>query len=109
MSANKPSKSEDEYFAREEAELLKQQRERARQAADEAARKLHYMKCPKDGHDMEQVTFHGVTVERCTHCQGVFLDAPEIEAITAHEDVGLLGRVVRDLAATFRGIKTEPK
>jgi len=109
MTPNKPSKSEDEYFAKEEAELLKQQREQARQAADEAARKAHYMKCPKDGHDMEQVTFHDVTVERCLHCHGIFLDADEIAAITRHADATLLGRVVRDLAATFRGIKTEPK
>lgn len=109
MTTNKPSKSEDEFFAREEAELLKAQRERARTAADEAERRTHYMKCPKDGHDMEQIEFHGVTVERCLHCKGIFLDAGELAAVVAKEDMTLLGRVVRDLSNALRGAKTEPK
>jgi Zn-finger nucleic acid-binding protein len=67
------------------------------------------MKCPKDGHDMEQAEFHGVTVERCLHCQGIFLDADEIAALVAQDDVTLLGRVVRDISAALRGAKPESK
>lgn len=109
MPTNKPSKAEDEFFAKEEAELLKEQRHKAQEAADEAARRSHYMKCPKDGHDMEQVEFLGVTVERCLHCKGIFLDAGELASVVAKEDVTLLGRVVRDLSNALRGARTEPK
>src|SRR2546422_7165720 len=38
------SKNEDEYFARRDAELLRQQREAARKSAVEVERKTHYMK-----------------------------------------------------------------
>ncbi len=109
MPTNKPSKSEDEFFAKEEAELLKEQRRRAREAAEAAQRQMHLMKCPKDGHDMVQTEFHGITVERCLHCQGIFLDANEVAAVIAHEDMTLLGRVVRDISAALRGSKPESK
>ncbi len=109
MTPQKPSKSEDEYFAREEAELLKAQRERAKAAAEEATRQLHHMKCPKDGHDLVHEEFHGVTVDRCVHCQGIFLDADEIAAVVAKNDPTLLGRVVRDFSAALRAPRPESK
>ncbi len=109
MSPQKPSKSEDEYFAKEEAELLKAQRERAKAAAEEAARQLHFMKCPKDGHDLVHEEFHGVTVDRCVHCQGIFLDADEIAAVMAKDDPTLLGRVIRDLSQVLRAPRSESK
>jgi len=109
MPTNKPSKNEDEFFAKKDAEHLKEQRRRAREAAEAAARHGHFMKCPKDGHDLVPEEFHGVTVDRCLHCQGIFLDASEIAAVVAHEDMTLLGRVVRDISAALRGPHTEPK
>jgi Zn-finger nucleic acid-binding protein len=109
MTPNKPSKSEDEYFAKEEAELLKAQRLRAKEAAEEAARQLHHMKCPKDGHDLVHEEFHGVTVDRCVHCQGIFLDSDEIAAVVAKNDPTLLGRVVRDITAALRAPRPESK
>jgi hypothetical protein len=44
--ADQPSKNEEEYFAQREAELLRQQRATAQQAAAEAERRSHRMKCP---------------------------------------------------------------
>ena len=35
------------------------------------------MNCPKCQAAMETVTFEGVTVDRCTGCQGIWLDAGE--------------------------------
>ena len=60
---DKPSRNEDEYFVRREAEILKQRRAEieARRAADE--RRFHDRKCPKDGHDLEAREFHGVVIE----------------------------------------------
>jgi hypothetical protein len=57
MSTNKPSKSEDEYFAKEEAELLKAQRLRAKEAAEAAARQVLHEVYPKDGHDLVHEEF----------------------------------------------------
>jgi Zn-finger nucleic acid-binding protein len=102
MKSDKPSRNEDEYFAREDAELMRKQRERAHSAAVEAERKTHYMKCPKDGYDLTSSEFHGVQIETCPHCGGMWLDAGELEAV-AHEDhPTVLGRVLSDAFSAFR-------
>lgn len=102
MKSDKPSRNEDEYFAREDAELMRKQRERAHSAAVEAERKTHYMKCPKDGYDLTSSEYHGVQIETCPHCGGMWLDAGELEAV-AHEDhPTVLGRVLSDAFAAFR-------
>ena len=102
MKSDKPSRNEEEYFAREDAELLRKQRERAHAAAVEAERKTHYMKCPKDGYDLASTEYHGVQIETCPHCGGIWLDADEIAAV-AHEDhTSVISRVLSDALSTFR-------
>jgi Zn-finger nucleic acid-binding protein len=103
MSIEKPSRNEDEYFAQQNAELLRQQREKMEAAALEAERKSHYMKCPKDGHDLVSSEYHGVQIETCPHCGGMWLDAGELE-IVAHEDrPALMTRVLSEALSAFRG------
>ena len=102
MTHGKPSRNEGEYFAREDAELLRRERERAHVASLEAERKTHYMKCPKDGYDLARSQYHGVEIMTCPHCGGIWLDAGELQAI-AHEDhPSVLGRVLTDALAAFR-------
>jgi hypothetical protein len=100
---DKPSRNEDEYFARLEREKLDRQRAAALKAAAASERKSHYMKCPKDGNDLSSKSFHGVQIERCPYCNGIWLDAGEIDAVVAHEDKGLLGRVLGDVMSTLKG------
>jgi uncharacterized protein len=101
MSVKKPSETEEEYFAREEAE--KQRKiaiERARalaQAEKEALKQLHYMHCPKCGFELKAMTFHDVHVERCFNCHGTWLDEGELERLAGREP-GLLQKI----AAVFR-------
>jgi len=105
MKSDKPSRNEGEYFAREDAELLRKQRERAHSAAVEAERKTHYMKCPKDGYDLTSSESHGVPIETCPHCGGMWLYAGELEAV-AHEDrPTVLGRILLDALAAFRSTR----
>ena len=102
MKSDKPSRNEDEYFAREDAELLRKQRERAQAAALEAERKSHYMKCPKDGYDLTSSEYHGVQIETCPHCGGMWLDAGELEAVSHEDRPNVLTRVLSDALSTFR-------
>jgi Zn-finger nucleic acid-binding protein len=102
MKSDKPSRNEDEYFAREDAELLRKQRERAQAAAVEAERKSHYMKCPKDGYDLSSSEYHGVQIEICPHCGGMWLDAGELEAVSHDDRPNVLTRVLSDALSTFR-------
>jgi uncharacterized protein len=93
---DKPSKAEEEYFAKQELERRKKwaQEQAAKKTVDEKERlrKEHWMKCPKCGNDLAELEFHGVKVDQCANCGGIFLDKGELEAIGKH-DAGVLGRV----------------
>jgi uncharacterized protein len=102
MKSDKPSRNEDEYFAREDAELLRKQRERAQAAAIEAERKSHYMKCPKDGYDLSSSEYHGVQIETCPHCGGIWLDAGELDVVARDEHSNVLTRVLSDALSACR-------
>ena len=102
MKPEKPSRNEDEYFAKEDAELMRKQRERASAASAEAERKLHHMKCPKDGYDLTSSVVHGVTIETCPHCGGIWLDAGELDAISKDDSPNVITRVISDALSSFR-------
>jgi hypothetical protein len=102
----KPSRNEEEYFAKREAEILKARREAAERAAKDATRKSHLMKCPKCGADLKQEEHHGVQVERCPECLGIWLDAGEAEAMLKTDSQGGLGMVFRAIARGVRGSGT---
>ena len=57
----------------------------------------------KDGYDLTSQGFHGVTVDTCPHCGGMWLDPGELDVISTHEDRrGLLGRVFGDVVKSLR-------
>jgi Zn-finger nucleic acid-binding protein len=96
MTTDKPSRNEDEYFVKQAAELIRTQRAQAEAALRDAERKSHFMKCPKDGYDLASSVYHGVQIETCPHCGGMWLDAGEVEAVSHEERPGLLTRVLSD-------------
>jgi len=73
-----PSRNEDEYFAKQDAELIKQMRAKLDKEREENERKAHYMKCPKCGADMNEEELGPVKVDICPDCKGMFLDAGEM-------------------------------
>ena len=93
----KPSSPEDEYFARQEAELRrKMAAERQSRMQDEERqqqRDLHYMKCPKCGMQLEEIGFGDVRVDKCFNCEGLWLDKGELERIQTKE-AGFMGRLL---------------
>ena len=96
MSIKKPSESEEEFFAREEAEKQKKVAiERARALAHaerEELKRLHWMRCPKCGMELKTITFRDVSIDRCFNCNGNWLDAGELETLAGKEP-GLLRRI----------------
>jgi uncharacterized protein len=96
---DKPSKNEEEYFARRDAELLRQQRETARKSAVDLERRTHYMKCPKCGYDLISGDWDGIQIDQCTHCHGIWCDAGEVEEILKRKiQPNILGRIFRAVA-----------
>jgi hypothetical protein len=101
MPIGKPSQSEEEYIVKQEA-LARHRaavdKARAMATAErERAKQLHWMKCPKCGMDLEAVVFRGVTIDKCYHCNGTYLDAGELETLAGQE-----GDVLSRVAAIFR-------
>ncbi len=94
----KPTQTEDEYFAREDAEKKRRiALEVKRQtAADEAKRlkELHFMRCPKCGMGMHEVHFRGVDVDVCFACGGIFLEKGEIEHLERDRKGGVMAAIL---------------
>lgn len=82
----KPSEMEDEYFYRQEFERRKQlEVERLAQLKEkeiQELKELHYMHCPKCGHNLIEIDYKGIAVDKCSNCEGVWLDAGELEQIS---------------------------
>jgi hypothetical protein len=87
--SDKPTKTEDEYFAREEAlKLHKLHKDKLREAKAEdrdQAKELHFMKCSKCGWDLETIKWRDVEVEKCFHCGAIVLDDGELEKLAGSE------------------------
>lgn len=91
----KPSSNENEYFARRDAEWLKEQR--AKLDAERAA-KTKGLKCPRCTGTLGERTFGSVTVDVCDSCRGVWLDAGELTMLV-HLSERELSRVERELGS----------
>ncbi len=103
--ADKPSKNEEEYFARRDAELLRQQRNAVHAAAAAAERRSHHMKCPQCGYDLISGQWDGVQIDQCTHCHGIWFDAAEAHRVLAHAEPNIIARVFRTVMRGVAGAK----
>ncbi len=92
----KPTESEDEYFARLEFEKLKKAEQEKQQrlagAEKKRLRDLHFMKCPKCGMELIEIDYKQLKIDKCSSCDGVWLDAGELDAVQKIEK-SLLGRI----------------
>lgn len=78
-SEDQPSRNEDEFFAKQDAELIKQMRAKLDADRQEQEKKAHYMKCPKCGSDLKEEARGDVHVDVCGSCHGMWLDAGELD------------------------------
>ena len=102
-SEDHPTRNEDEYFARENAELVKQMRARldAERLAQE--RRNHFMKCPKCGADLTEREFANVKVDVCPECDGVWLDKGEMDLLRQIDSSrGGMSRIMSDILGLFQ-------
>jgi hypothetical protein len=98
----KRRRNEETYFLEREQELVRTTREQLAILRDASERATHRGKCPRCGVNLKGEQFHGVQVDRCPSCHGIWLEADEIDSVVAHEDRGLLSRVFGDLAAAIK-------
>lgn len=86
---DKPSEKEDEYFARLEFEKKKEkEREKQLKLAEEERQRLkelHFMRCPKCGMELIEIDYHRIKVDKCSGCDGIWLDAGELDQVSRLE------------------------
>ena len=85
----KPTRNEEELFAREEAEKLHVIHQEKIKATDqkkaEEEKALHFMKCPKCGYALETLKWRAVEIDKCFRCGVIVLDNGELEALAGTE------------------------
>jgi hypothetical protein len=89
----KPTKKEEEYFARIEFERKKKiEEEKHKNLADEERERLkglHFMRCPKCGLELLEIDYRSIKIDKCSECDGIWLDAGEMERVSTFEKTGL--------------------
>jgi hypothetical protein len=99
---------EDDWFRRNEEKLLEKARlarekreiERAAHEKGEERQRLkdlHFMRCPKCGHAMNETTLEEILVDQCGFCEGLYFDAGELGQLLLKRDEdrkGFLRRIL---------------
>ena len=89
----RPSEREEEYFARQEFEQKKKiEEEKHKRLAEEEKKKrkaLHFMMCPKCGMELIEINYKEIKIDKCSECDGVWLDAGEMEQAAKMDKTGL--------------------
>lgn len=102
-----PTRNEEEYFARRNAELIKQMRALLDGERQLTERREHYMKCPKCGADLTERDFQHVKVDACPECHGIWIDQGELGLLRhIQETQGPLSRIMSDILEIFHHPKT---
>ena len=80
---------EEEYFAKVEIEkrrkLLEEQQQSLEEAEKTRLKELHHMRCPKCGMELHEIELRGVKIDKCFSCEGMWLDAGELETLSLME------------------------
>jgi Zn-finger nucleic acid-binding protein len=94
----KPSEQEEEYFARQEYErrkkALAEQENRAAEEERQQVLQVARNRCPKCAAPLVAVPFRGVELDKCSRCQGIWLDFGELDQVLGKEE-GFLGGLKR--------------
>ena len=77
----KPSRNEDEYFAKQNAELIREMRAKLDAERKKAERSAHTNKCPRCGGNLKEEHVENVKIDQCEDCSGVWLDSGELDQL----------------------------
>jgi Zn-finger nucleic acid-binding protein len=86
---------EEDYFRKKDQEAI----EKMRQHREAEATRAAALKCPKCEGALAEMKVEEVVVDRCDTCHGIWLDAGELEQLTAKEaEDGWFSRMLQSFA-----------
>ena len=88
---------EDEYFVKKEKELIEKLKAKQEKESKAEVKDLCRMRCPKCGEPLKERSFQKIAIDQCTGCNGVWLDAGELEQIASREEGSWLGKLWQKL------------
>jgi hypothetical protein len=95
----KPNEQEEEYFARLEFDRKKKAltEQESRSVEEERSRVLAVARnrCPRCGAALVPIQYRGVELDKCSRCEGVWLDCGELERVASPDDQTFLGGLRR--------------
>lgn len=77
----KPSRNEDEYFARQNAEQIRQMRAKLDAERKKKEQTENLSKCPRCGGELKERKVEDVKIDECQECGGVWLDRGELDQL----------------------------
>jgi hypothetical protein len=88
---------ENEYFRRKEQELIENLRAKRAEREKQAA---SVIECPKCDGALIEHAFEDVQIDRCNKCNGIWLDAGELELLTMkhQQSEGWMSRMWKSIA-----------
>lgn len=85
---------EDRFFAERDRQLLEKLKSKSGAQDEEAVRELVQARCPRCGDRLATATRLDVEIDECPKGHGLWLDAGELEKLTARESSGWLSRIL---------------
>ena len=102
-----PTRNEEEYFVRENAELIKKMRALLDEERRLVQKADYHMKCPRCGRQLEERQFDDLKVDVCSKCHGVWIDQGEMRLLRhIQESRGPFTRIMSDVLEFFQHPKT---
>jgi len=77
----KQSRNEDEYFAKQNLEIIHEMRMKLDAERKNAEREAHLNKCPRCGADLKEQHAEHVKIDECPDCGGIWLDKGEFDQL----------------------------
>ncbi len=88
---------EDQFFAQRDRELLAKLKSKQASEVEDVMKHAAHLRCPKCGERLHAVKRHGVELEECPGCHGIWLDHGEITRVAARETEPSVSRWLRGL------------
>ena len=83
---------EDQYFAERDRQLVEQLRRAKTEEVEGKLKEVAHMRCPKCGEPLKERRFQKIQIDQCTGCQGIWLDAGELEQVGGREESSWLSQ-----------------
>lgn len=84
---------EDEFFARRDRELINKLKRDKEQQFNQDLQAAKELICPRCGKTLQERVEHGVTIDQCANCGGVWLDKGELDALIQADEKGWFGKL----------------